>query len=893
MNKIKSELIKYWNAFVLLLKRWFEYIIKLNYKNILNKVIIAFKKFAYTLRTANYKKAFVEISVLFNKVIKRLLQLLNRYFNKSKRNDYYKAITSFAKKKYKKLRVFIVTLTWKKARQYAIKGFVLFLVLSILFVFGLILAVRGGIFGHVPSTDELSNINNHEASLVYSADKELIGKYYAENRSVVKLDEIPPYVIDALISTEDVRFLEHDGVDLRSLLRVLVKSILLGQDNSGGGSTISQQLIKNLYGRKGYRFLSMPITKIREMVIASRLEEVYSKQEILALYLNTVSFGENVFGIENASMRYFSKNCKDLTIEESAVLVGMLKANTYYNPHINPKHSFERRNTVLALMKKNNTLGNYSFDSLTSLPLKLKYKSALEYEQENGYFLAYVKSEAEKIVEKYNEENGTNYDLLTDGLKIETTLEKRMQNIMLDANKTHLMKLQRELNAQLKNTNFWKKNKNLIEEYEAKHGILGIEKKATLVPFGMEDSVMSLSSLDSLKYYLSALQSAILASDPESGAVKVWIGGSNFQFFPYNRVLAKRQVGSTFKPIVYYTAMEKGLQPCKFFKNEKKVYEEYENWSPGNGTDEYEGYYSVRGALANSVNTVAAQVLFEAGIDESIETARKLGIKSDIPKVPSIVLGVADISLYEMVQAYSTFANGGYASYLYTIRKITAKDGTILYEKKERKRSKVLRSRINEQLVQMLSDVVNEGTARRLRQVYHLNQEIAGKTGTTQKNTDGWFIGFTPNIVMGVWVGVDNPTVHFQNTVTGQGANTALPIWALGFEQMMRYRWGKQYAGTFDLDLSFRMDCEMWAMEEPGFLNRFFNRDQRNDNDSIGDDYNLNGEHAVGNAAGNKSGYSSRSKPTISKPMKSPGRKDNLGDVVKSFIGKKKKQKRN
>jgi len=861
--------------------------------------------------TFNYRSYFKNIKLFaieqYNELLKITLKDVKAYFQtipvrllsifiliknlivSIKKKDllqFFKYLKQIGVLSYDKLQIYFRTFTWKKARRLLLKSFVFGIISCILFIFGLIFFVKQGWLGHLPSKEELANINNHEASLVYSSDNVLIGKYYTENRSAVDMDDIPEHIIDALISTEDVRFLEHDGVDLRSLLRVLVKSILLRQDNSGGGSTISQQLIKNLFGRHNYGFLTMPIVKVKEMLIASKLEEVYTKNQILAMYLNTVSFGENVYGIENAAMRYFSKNCNELTIEEGAVLIGMLKANTFYNPHLNPKNSLKRRNTVLALMQKNGKLRKRQCDSLQKIELKLKYKSALEYQRENGYFLAYVQTEADSIVARYNRKYQTKYNLLTDGLKIETTLDKRMQNILLTANEKHILQLQKELKSQLEAKQFWKKNaKKFIDAYKQSHNGLSQNPKATLVPYGLDDSIMNLNSIDSLKYFLSALQSAVLASDPTSGAIRVWIGGSNYQFFPYNRVLSRRQVGSTFKPIVYYTAMAKGLDPCKYLKNEKKVYKRYDDWSPGNSGDFYEGYYSVRGGLANSVNTIAAQVLFHAGIKNSIKTARKLGIKAKIPEVPSIVLGVADISLYEMVQAYSSFANGGYKTYLYTIEKISAKDGTVLYEKIQHKRPQILSPDINDQLVDMLSDVVNEGTAKRIRETYRISDDIGGKTGTTQNNTDGWFIGFTPNLVMGVWVGADNPSIHFQNTKTGQGANTALPIWAMGYKKITAYQWGKKYKGEFDLDLGMSMDCETWREDPETLFEKIFGRRDTVNSDS---------SRIYSNPRPSYKRTYKKPNQTYRRPpqRKTYKRKETIGDVIKDALNKKKRRKR-
>lgn len=776
--------------------------IQLQYTIIKGKINkIDFSKIGYFLKTLKEYTfpTLLKIILLFRNTIITLhkKQILQRLFTKTQ-----EILPNFSFKKW-----------------IAILSSALFVGILI-FILGLVFFVKQGIFGKIPSYDDLRNISNQEASLVYSADDVLIGKFFNENRSAVDFEKIPPHVIDALIATEDSRFMEHDGVDYKSLLRVFFKSILLGDDKSGGGSTLSQQLVKNLFGRKRYYILSMPIIKIREMVIASRIEEIYSKEEILALYLNTVSFGENIFGIENAAMRYFSRHSNELTIEEGAVLIGMLKANTYYNPHINPKNSEGRRNIVMLQMTKNKSLTKQQYDSISQIPLKLKYKSALDYDREQGYFLSFIKNEASRIIEEYNSHHGTSYDLNKDGLRIETTLLKKMQNILLSENNKHILRLQKTLDNQLKKVRFWNKNKHIIEEWEQKNGKLPLTAKNGLFAYGMHDSIMNLNSIDSLKYCLSRLQSAVLASDPNTGAIRVWIGGTNYQFYPYNRVLSKRQVGSTFKPIVYYTALAHGLEPCKYIKNEKITYEEYDDWSPGNGTETYEGYYSVRGALANSINTIAAQVLFEAGIDESINTAKSLGIKSYIPEVPSIVLGVADISLFEMVQAYASFANGGYNSTLYAIENITTQDGKVLYKRRETKQEQILDEYALEELVSMMTDVVNSGTARRIREVYHIKGDIAGKTGTTQNNTDGWFIGYTPNLVMGVWVGVDNPAIKFQTTAVGQGANTALPIWALGYEKIMRYSWGKQFAGEFNFQYIDSLDCEMWRETDETILEK-------------------------------------------------------------------------
>lgn len=698
-----------------------------------------------------------------------------------------------------------IIITKKKLKKYSIWAAIIAIVSPILIILSLVLSIKAGLWGRLPSEMELKFVANHEASQVWSSDGKVIGKYYKENRIIIGLDEIPISALNALVATEDARFFEHKGVDLIALSRVLVKTILMSNSSAGGGSTISQQLAKNLYGRKRFAIMSMAITKIREMIIASRLEEVYTKDEILALYLNTVSFGENIYGIENASQRYFSKKCKNLKTEESAVLIGLLKGNTLYNPRKHPDRSLERRNTVLSQMYKYAYLKEGEYLELIEKPLKLNYKSSLKDWQENGYFLDYIKTIAHELINEYNTEHKTDFDIYTSGLKIETTLDKELQDDMRRSANKHLKSLQPQLDQQLRQVRFWNKNKELLDDLKVKTS----KKEPVLVPWFDDDSVMQMTSEDSLKHCMTRLQTSVMAADPSNGAIRVWIGGNNYQYAPYNRVLSKRQVGSTFKPIVYYSALEKGIAPCKMIKNELKVYEEYDNWSPRNSDGNYEGYYSMKGALANSVNTVTAEMLFEAGIDKVIENARKLGISSDLPEVPSIALGTASISMFEMVQAYACIANKGKFNNCYAIERITAHDGTILFEHEPQEAEQVLRGKFIRYLTGMMQAVADQGTARRLRSTYKLAFDIAAKTGTTQKNTDGWFMGFTKKLVMGVWVGADVPAVHFQNTRVGQGANTALPIWAAGMSRAER-RAHDKYTGSFGYKQLSKLDCVLY-----------------------------------------------------------------------------------
>ena len=690
---------------------------------------------------------------------------------------------------------------------------------AVLSLFILISLVHAGSFGTIPTDDDLHNIRSHEASRVYSADGALLGMYFDQDRSNVDYKDIPQYAVKALIDNEDVRFMEHDGVDYHAIARVLVKSLLLGNTSSGGGSTISQQLAKNLFGRTArYGRLSMPVNKIREMIIASKMEKIYSKDEILALYLNTVCFGDNVYGLENASLRYFSKSCTKLTLAESALLIGVLKGNSLYSPIINPDRSLERRNTVLRQMHRNGSISSNECEATIKRPLGLKYRGASQYLKENGYFLQQVRRESEAIIKDYNETHKTALDINTDGLTIRTTLDKAFQDIMLASVNRQLRALQPLLDRELRSSGFWSKNSSLIsswaKENERSDDDLK-EKHAMLMPYFEADTVRTMSVRDSLKHALTRLQSAVLAADPQTGAVRVWIGGANYQMQPFDRVQSVRQVGSTFKPIVYYTALKDGLSPCKYFKNERAIYRQYEDWSPSNADGNYEGWYSVRGALVHSVNTVTAEVLFSTSIGNVVRTARQLGITADLPPVPSLALGTASISLAEMVQAYCAFATVGYSAHLYMIESITDKNGKELFARHASEPKLILDETSATELVAMLQTAVNEGTGARIRGQYGIKAQIGGKTGTTQNNTDGWFIGFTHKLVMGVWTGADNPAVHFVTTENGQGANTALPIWARGFKKMERSALKKKYIADFPFKYPEYLDCELYRLDKP------------------------------------------------------------------------------
>lgn len=709
-------------------------------------------------------------------------------------------------------------------------------------------SVKGGVFGKIPTVEELNTIKNAEASEVYAADGVLLGRYYKENRTNVKFDNIAPHVINALIATEDARFYEHEGVDQRSLLRVIVKSILLGDKSAGGGSTISQQLIKNLYGRESHGILTMPVNKVKEAIVAQRLEENYSKNDILQLYLNTVSFGENTFGIETACRRFFNTSTDSISVQNGAVLIGMLKAPTTYNPRLNPEKSLIRRNTVLAQMNKYSYLESSEKERLSELPITLDYHRISTHTGLAPYFREFLRVELEKWIKDKLKPDGTPYDLFTDGLTIHTTIDSRMQQFAEEAVNEHLASLQVDFSNDLKkqgklNTssnivrNGWKRSplrKQLQDqgwdddELEA----FSSKKKPMEVYTHKEPQKMvEFSMLDSLQHYLSFLHAGFLAIEPSNGNVLAWVGGIDHEHFQFDHVTTHRQVGSTFKPIVYANAIERGVSPCKYIKNERIVYEDYDNWSPRNANGIYDGFYSVKGGLTHSVNTISVQLIMEGGINETIELARKLGISVDLPDGPAIALGTGNISLYEMLGAYTAFANEGiYTKPRFVTQVLDHKK--VLYES-EGFQEKVLKKQTALIMTDLMQSVVKNGTARRLSSTYKINHSIAGKTGTTQSHTDGWFIGFTPSILAGVWVGADNPQLRFSSGKLGQGANMALPIWALFWKKAASdpktKHYCKQSFPDIPLQLSAKLGCELYVDHKPGLFNGLFNRNkQRN-----------------------------------------------------------------
>jgi penicillin-binding protein 1A len=670
---------------------------------------------------------------------------------------------------------------------------------SILFLF---LLVWTGLLGNLPNREELRAIENPVSSEIYSADSVLLGRYFIQERSDVRFEQIPPHVVDALLATEDVRFYDHSGIDYRSLGRVLFKSLLLQHDASGGGSTLTQQLVKNLYPRKRYWIFSLLINKMREMLLASRLEKAYDKNTLLALYLNTVPFGDNTYGIESAAQRFFSTSTKKLSTEQGAVLMGMLKATHSYNPRIFPERSMQRRNVVLSQMEKYGKLKPATTDSLQALPIILKYNKITHHSGLASYFREFIRNELLAWCRNHTNEKGEPFNLYTDGLKIYTTIDSRLQRYAEVATTKQMALLQDRFLKHWGKTDPWQHYPNVLEDAIKKSDryknlqqsglthqqILQEMKKPILMNVftWQGEKEVSMSSVDSIKHYLKFLNAGVLAMDPKQGAIRVWVGGINHHYFQFDHVResTKRQVGSTIKPIVYAAALENGETPCDFISAQKTTYKGAEEWTPLNTEENYDLKYSMEGALTYSVNTVAVHALEKAGIENTVALAHKMGITSELEPVPALALGAPSISVSEMVAAYACLVNQGRSVKPYYITSIASRNHVVLERFKSETGEQALSGDNAKMLVQMLKRVVNEGTGAGMRSKYGVHNDMAGKTGTTQSNADGWFIAMTPSLVIGSWVGADDPRIRFRSTALGQGASTALPIVATFFQQV-------------------------------------------------------------------------------------------------------------
>lgn len=625
-----------------------------------------------------------------------------------------------------------------------------------------------GACGKIQDKTDLLNFKNATASVVLSDNGDLIGKFFSENRTNISYEQIPPHLINALIATEDARFYKHKGVDSRSLFRVLFKTILSNNRRSGGGSTITQQLAKNMYGRKYSGPLTVLVTKTKEAVLAHRIEKTFSKEEILTLYLNTVSFGENIYGIETAAERYFTKKTELLNIEESAVLIGILKANTYYNPRLHPENALSRRNVVLKQMEKYKYLKPSETDSLCRLPLALNL-SDTEDKSPADYFLVQVKNEAGQILQNINTSTGTKWNIEKDGLIITTTLNLSLQKYAKESFHDHLTVMQKRLIEQYQGLS----ERNLVRqlaEGELKRQNLSGQTKAVT---------------DSMMQTLLILHAGMLAIDPVTGAVKAWVGGIDFKTQPYDQIYARRQLASIFKPVLYATALEEGMEPCQYLDNDSIVLSEFDDWSPENYDHSYGGKYSLAGALAYSMNVPTLSLYLNTDFEKLDSLWKNLGFSFPLNDTPSLALGTAEACIMEVAIAYSAFANGGSKISPQCIVSIKTPDGVTIYKNEfNDTKERVLSERSSLLISAILQKAVREGTGASMSSVFGVDIPFAGKTGTSQNYADAWFAAFNPKLVLVSRTGASTQAIHFNNGANGSGSTLALPLVALTLKKV-------------------------------------------------------------------------------------------------------------
>ena len=740
---------------------------------------------------------------------------------------------------------------------------------SILFIILVFILISEGVLGEMPSFNDLENHKSNLAAEVISDDNNLLGNFYQENRTSVTYNQISPNVINALVATEDVRFYHHSGVDVRGLGRVILRTIIMREKNAGGGSTITQQLAKLLFHDATDNIWKRSMQKLKEWVIAIKLEHNYSKDELITMYLNKAPFLYDAYGIKSASLTFWSKDCDSLKVEEAAMIVGMLKNPSLFNPVRRPKLTLDRRNVVLGQMLKAKYLTKQQYDSLRLIPLNIRFNRADHKEGPAAYLREYIRltmshNRPERInypnflQEKFKEDSiewnnnplygwinknfkadGSKYNLYNEGLKIYTTIDSRLQKYAETALTSHL---KNELQP-----NFFKEKRGRLrapfssdistDEYNAiiRKSVKSSDRYKMLKKTGMtEDLIMvemqkrvpmkvfswsgekdtTLSPMDSIKYYKFFLRASFVSMDPHTGGVKAYVGGPNFKHFMYDMASqGKRQVGSTIKPFIYTLAMQEGHTPCDLAPNVPQNFEIQVGpdsiiyWTPKNTSKGREGeMVSLKWGLANSNNNISAWIMKQYSPEAVKNMIVSMGIKSHIDAVPALCLGTPDVSLIEMVASYCTYANKGYFTDPIFVTKITDKSGNVISEFHGHG-TEAINENTAYEMIQLLRGVVDRGTATRLRSKYELRNEIGGKTGTTQNHSDGWFIGVTPNLVSGVWVGGEDRAIHFNALNMGQGANMALPIWALYMQQVYKnLNIGVKTEDTFERPLNYNID---------------------------------------------------------------------------------------
>ena len=716
----------------------------------------------------------------------------------------------------------------------------------------LILAVTlVGLFAEIPSFEELEHPDNKLATQVIAENGEVLTTFHIENRTYVSYEELSPYLVAAAVATEDARFYEHSGIDMKSLARVLVKTILMQDSSQGGGSTITQQLAKTLYPRRevrsnfpGWSAVVMVQTKLKEWITAVKLERDYTKNEIMDMYLNSIFFGSGAYGVKAASETFFSKAPADLTVEEAALLVGMVNKPTRYNPVLNPDYSLQRRNFVLGQMERNGYLTEAERDSLCNIPIQLQYQvldhnaglapyfrdmlrrdmnaekpERSEYQYAEDYAQDSLRWREDPIygwLNKNRKPDGSSYDLDRDGLRIYTTINYKMQQYAEEAVDEYLGgHLQHLFDQEVR----WKRNKpfaNSVDDktaemlmqqarrwsdrYRLQHRAgksdaeiyAQFSEPARMRVFAWNDKGYvdtTMTPDDSIRYYKSILRCGFVAIEPGTGHVKAYVGGPDYRYFKYDNVSqGKRQIGSTVKPFLYTLAMQEGMTPCDKVVNLPQTFVLYDGttWTP-RSTDraEYIGQtVTLRWGLSRSSNNISAYLMKEFGPSALAAMMRQMGISTHIDEVYSLCVGPAEVNVFDMVSAYNTFPSHGTYVYPQYVTRITDSEGVEIGRYSTRKREA-----ISEQtaylMVDLMKAVINEGTGTRLRSVYGLKGEIAGKTGTTNDNSDGWFIGYTPNITAGVWVGGEDRQVHFNSLALGSGSNMSLPIWGIWMKKCL------------------------------------------------------------------------------------------------------------
>jgi len=710
----------------------------------------------------------------------------------------------------------------------------------LLVVFMTFFGISRGWFGHMPSFEELENPDRNLASEIYSSDGYLLGTYYIENRSDINFNDLPPHLVQALLATEDIRFRKHAGVDIKALGRVTYG--LMTGNYSGGGSTLTQQLAKNLFPRGELTKWQLVGRKLKEWVTAIKLEKNYSKEEIMAMYLNTVSFGHHAYGIKSAARTFFNKSVDSLNLQESALLIGVVNAPTWYSPVRNPERAFDRRNLVLSQMLKYDFITDSVYDSVANIPIDMSHFNVQDHTSGMArYFREYLRSEMKDWCDNHFRPDGTPYNLYKDGLRIYTTIDSRMQRYAEEAVAEHLGEdLQPAFYKHWKGYTwapFVFEKEVIRDEVEKlmdqamrrseryrKMSSAGIPADSIELAFktptemtvfswdGPIDTVMT--PMDSIHYYKFILQAGLLSIEPGTGEVKAYVGGIDYLYFKYDHAtLSRRQVGSTFKPFLYTLAMQEGeFSPCYRVANIQYTVDlpTGEIWAPRNSSSSRVGeMVTLKWALANSNNWISAFLMRRYSPLSVVRMARNMGVTSSIDPVPSLALGSCDLSLYEMVGAMNTFPSKGMYVKPVFITRIEDKNGNVI-ESFIPERKEAMSEETAFLMLELMKGVVESGTGIRLKLKYGFNNPIAGKTGTTQNQSDGWFMGIVPELTTGVWVGCEDRSAHFRTITLGQGANMALPIWALYMQKVYNDPSLNYSKGDFEhplKELSVDLDC--------------------------------------------------------------------------------------